>query len=279
MLSKFINGRVIDYLLVTAVLMIFSLAMLSGLPRLRSDTSIRIATALLPPQMGQDGRGREAEIIEMALRAGGVTTPIEYHVLPFTRHWQSFKADTRFQAVTTVPDDLDLDGLRSNVYIRYRNGIIYKLSTFPMGLGASPLETLVAKRVVAFAGASAILPGVRELSDRSAMYLERKDQISHSAMLSSDIVDAVIAEELIFSNYTNELLGNAFNGFARTAAFDPVFCGTPYSMVFRDDKLRDSFNKGLGIIDGNGALKRIEHKYAGGARLHRVNRKIEGCLK
>jgi len=256
---------------------VFCAAMVAGLPRLRGDTSIRIATALLPPQMSEDGRGREAEIITAALRAGGVSTPIEFHVLPFTRHWQTFKSDSRFHAVTTVPADLDLDGLRSEPYVRYQNGIIYRRHRFPSGIGEPPFSALFGRRIVAFAGASAILPQIRSISEKALMYMERGDQLSHSVLYVNGVADAVIADELIFAHYTRELLGAAYQGTAEQTVFDPVFCATPYQMVFRDDRMRDNFNSGLNKIRANGELDAIEQKYAGSTGLSRGTRTAGGC--
>lgn len=275
--NKILGHIWLDYVLGACVLAIFALAILSGLPRLGADTSIRIATALLPPQMDEHGRGREADIIEASLSAAGVRATIEYHVLPFTRHWQVFKSDSRFQAVTTVPQEIDLDGLRSDVYIHYQNGIIYKFSSFPDGLGDAPLETLTAKRVVAFAGAASILPGVRDVSDRSSMYLERQDQRSHSILFANNQVDAVISDQLIFAHYFQQVRAADRSVQWWPAVFDPVFCPTPYRMIFRDEKIRNAFNAGLALIKSNGILAAIEARYSRAETLARVTRTVNGC--
>jgi polar amino acid transport system substrate-binding protein len=277
MLNSNIVRRLLDHALGLVAVLVFAFAMLSGLPRLRSDSSIRIATALLPPQMGSDGLGREADIITAALRAGGVSTPVEFHVMPFTRHWQSFKADSRFHGVTTVPDELDLDGLRSDVYIRYQNGVIYRASAFPRGLGEPALAALAGKRIIAFAGAAAILPGMRVVSENALMYLERKDQLSHSIMFAKGVADAVVADELIFAHYTREYLANDYPSFAAASVFDPVFCPTAYRLVLRDDKLRDAFNIGLTSIRASGVLGKIEEKYAADTGIKKLAPRKDGC--
>lgn len=274
---RFLQRPWLEYLLGAAIGTLFMLGMLGGLPKFRNEGPIRISTALLPPQMKQDGSGREAEIIGAALKAGNIDRPIEFHIHPFTRHWQSFKSDSRYHAVSTVPDDLDLDGPRSAVYIRYQNGVIYRVATFPDGLGASPTDALRKRRIVAFAGAATILPEVRILSSDSTMYLERQDQFSHSVMLANNIVDAVIAEELIFSFYMKSLTATADSRSVGRIAFDPIFCPTRYRMVFRDDKLRDAFNIGFQRIRDNGLLKTLEDRYSEDTELVKVPRRREGC--
>ncbi len=251
----------IDATLAIAAFAIFALAILGGLPRLRNDSSIRIATALLPPQVNENGEGREAEIIIAALRGGGITKPIQFHVMPFTRHWQLFKTDTRYHAVTTVPTELELDGLRSDTYIEYQNGAIYRLDMFPDGLGMDPLQLIQTKRVVAFAGATTILPSMKKVSEVAPVYLERQDQASHSIMFSNKIVDIVIADELIFDYYNRKLPRNNSTLNDELIEFDPIFCPTPYQVIFRDVYLRDAFNRGLQLLRSNGTLRSINRKY------------------
>src|SRR5262249_41531460 len=123
---------------------------------------------------------------------------VEFFVLPFTRHWDAFQRDTRFDAVTMVPaaspsgtdsagtaptPELNFNGFSSGIYIWYENGIVFRAADFPSGLGARPIQALAGKRVVAFAGASAILPGLKENMRRLSLYVERDDQFEHSMML------------------------------------------------------------------------------------------------
>jgi polar amino acid transport system substrate-binding protein len=270
-----LRDMVLDAALALAALAIFSVAILAGLPRLGNDDSIRIATALLPPQMGVDGEGQEAEIIKAALAAGGIAKPIHFHVMPFTRHWKQFNTDTRYHAVTTVPSDLALDGFRSDTYVEYQNGVAYRVDTFPGGLGGAPLAAIAAKRIVAFAGAAAILPPMREVSLRAPLYMERQDQVSHSIMFTEGLVDVVVADELIFDFYTRQVLGERYADYSKRLEFDPIFCPTPYQMLFRDAALRDAFNKGLQVIRANGMLRAINRKYL--AKLSRPARMPPRC--
>jgi len=276
-MTRRIHHRWFDALLATVALTIFCFAIFTGLPRLQSDNSIRFATALLPPQMDENGQGRETDIILAALRAGGIEKTVEFHVMPFTRHWQIFESDNRFDAVTTVPQDIELSGLMTRPYIAYQNGIIFRSSTFPDGLGKAPLETLADKRVVAFAGASTILPGVNKLGETATLYLERADQLSHSIMFADRFVDAVIADELIFTHYTRQLLRDDYSNFLKTSMFAPAFCSTPYRIVFRDHRLRDAFNKGLSRIKANGKVSMINKRYQRAANLTHTTATRQGC--
>jgi polar amino acid transport system substrate-binding protein len=277
--KHFSQGRWFDHLIILGVLVLFGLGLFGGVRKLGGGDAkvIRVVTALLPPQMDAGGKGREADIIIAAMRAGGIDPAIrfEFHVLPFTRHWQAFKADNqraRYDLVTTVPDEIDLGGLLSERYIQYQNGVIYRADRFPAGLGETPGEVLASlsgKRVVAFAGAAVILNGVRRVSEQAFIYRERRAQRSHSVMFANGEADAVIAEELIFAYYTREILGGDYAAFAPKMAFDPVFCPTPYHLVFRQEKYRDAFNAGLKTIRANGTLDAIERRYAAAGAMPR----------
>lgn len=237
---------------------------------------IRIATVLLPPHMDDDGRGREAEIIVAALAGKYAPDAIEFYVLPFSRHWQAFQDESRYDAVTTVPLDLDLRLNPSVPYIEYENGIAYRSSRFPAGLGDVPLEALRASRIVAFAGASGIL----ELEDRVPsfdLYLERKDQYSHSVLFMKDKVDAVIADRLIFDFYNQSVIGSAYPDQLKDLQFDVAFCPTRYKMVFRKAGDREEFDKGITALRRSGALQQIDAAYSKRSRLGIYRTSHKGC--
>lgn len=271
-------SRIGDYLFGIAAGAIFLLALLSGLPRLQNDSSIRIVAPLLPPHVDEVGQGADAEIIVAALRAGGITEPVEFHVLPFTRHWHVYKQDTRFHGVATVPASLELDGSRSASYTSYQNGIIYRKGRFQPFETRDNLKALAGKTVVAFAGAGAILPDVRDLQRTSGAYIERADQMSHTIMFARGVADAVIADELIFGYYARIAATSGIEQHMNEIVFDPLFCATPYFMYFRQERLREAFDRGLTQMQRSGELARIEQRARQGRDLARSGRRSGGCV-
>jgi polar amino acid transport system substrate-binding protein len=243
----------------------------------RQVEPIRIVAGEVPPQMDQSGRGREAEIIRAALRQTYGGRQIEFHVVPFTRHWEAFKNDEKYDGVATVPLKLDLGGFSSGPYIEYQNGIVYRRSDFPQGLGPDPVLTLRGKRVVAFAGAAGILPQVGGGIRNFEYYAEYADQYIHSAMLAQNFVDVVISDRLIFDTYDRKVLGAQYQKTAPTLVFDPAFCPTPYRIVFRTDEMRNAFNHGLSVIRQSGELDRINARYQQGAGISEIARSGAEC--
>ncbi len=272
--------------MILAIFALFSWIMFHDARDRQTNTrTISIVTSLLPPYMDEQGQGREAEIIKAALfkayrNDAGEESSIEnmqsvtvnFNVQPFTRHWMSFLSDPRYDAVTTVPRDLELDPepelrskfYKSDVYVEFQNGIGYRMKALSTRFDDFSIDDLAGLRVVAFAGASRIISQLGTNRDKFPLYLEEPDQKIHSKLLSEGLVDAVVADGAIFFEYNRRLMHSAK---MPDAAFSAVFCPTPYVMVFRSAKLRDDFNKGLKIISENGTLRAIQTKYTPNAPL------------
>lgn len=243
-----------------------------SLPPANHGRTIRIVAGQLPPHMDHSAEGREAEIIRAALRQAYPDRRIEFHVLPFTRHWAAFKSDDRYDAVATTPRQLALTGFQAREYVRYENGVIYRRADFPRGLGSHPIDLLSGRRVVAFAGAAGILPELERATPRFQSYAEYDDQRVHSIMLDERSVDVVIADRLIVDHYNREVGASS-----KELVFDPVFCPTPYHLVFRTDEMRNAFDRGLEAISVSGELERINDKYLASAGIVERPRVRLGC--
>lgn len=249
----------------------------SALTAVSDPQTVRIAAGALPPQMDRRGRGREAAIVRAALAEGGERRPVEFFVTPFTRHWEAFKRDRRIDAVITTPATMSMEGFVSDPYISYDNGIIYRRDQFPRGLTATPLEALKGKRVVAFAGAAGIIPGLVQAIPHFASYAEYQDQYVHSVMLARGYADAVIADRLIVDEYNRRVLEADYASQSAGLVFMPAFCPTIYHVVFRTDAQRNQFNTGLASLRRSGRLDDINAEYAARAKLAEVGPPAEGC--
>lgn len=222
---------------------------------------LRIVGGLLPPMLDEAGRGREADIIGETLARCGHTAA--FTVQPFTRHWQSFAAGGEFDAVATVPEGLALPGHRSAVYIRYQNGVSYLAAR---GLAVADLAGLAGKQVIAFAGARGILPGLEAAIPGFASYTEQADQINQSRLMFAGRIDAVLGDGLIFAEYNAKLRRQ---GQAQPLGFDPgqavvfraIFPDTPYTLAFRDEAMRDAFDRCFAELAAAGRIDAINRSY------------------
>ncbi|MBP2300570.1 substrate-binding periplasmic protein [Azospirillum picis] len=234
----------------------------AALPGLAAPASARPVTVLapeLPPMMAADGTGREASIIAETLAACGHQA--QFKVVPFGRHWIDFRGGAAVDAVTTVPDGMEMPGSRSVAYIRYQNGASVLKSS---GLTVRTLADLAGKRVVTFAGAPDVLPGLRDAIPSFGDFRERADQMVHSNLLFAGRVDAVLADGLIFAEYNRQLQEKAKA--AGGLPFDPgqpvqftaIFPPTPYHLMFRDDALRADFDRCFAGLKTAGRIDAID---------------------
>lgn len=260
-------GQRLFYTLATLILFVFFGFSITKSVSFRSHPTgadiLHIIGPILPPNFDGNGNGREIDILNAALGAarGIETHPPRFHALPFGRHWAQFQRDDRYDAVMTVPLNIELGGYGSSTYISYENGVIYSKARFPQGLGNEPLVALHGKRITTFISASKILPQLGEHVENFALYAEREYQYSHSGMLLSGFVDAVIADRLVTNFYLQLVATRMGKIDVQPFGFIPIFCPTPYKIVFRDENLRRRFDEGLEIIRTNGVLNRINEKY------------------
>lgn len=211
---------------------------------------LRIAVGLVPPYIDEDGDGTEAGRIRRLFSSVAVGREIEFHVHPFSRHWSAFVGDTRFGAVATVPESLrGLRGSRSEAYIVYQNGIGYSCEEFPNGFPDFSPADLAGLDVAGFAGASVILPGLAKAVESFKSYREPRNQRLQALHFLQRRIDIIIADQNILEHYINIVSVENKDEFEwrdpHELCFDPVFPRTDYSMVFRTDADRRSFDAAL----------------------------------
>ena len=232
-----------------------------SMPSSAGAAELRILVPDLPPMFFADGTGREANIITETLASCGDTAVLT--MVPFGRHWQDFTGGRGVDAVSTVPLGMEMTGARSVPYIRYQNGAAVMKSS---GLDIRSLDDLAERRVITFAGASQVLPGLAEAAPRLADLRERADQRVHSTMLFARRVDVVLADGLILAEYNRQLEAQRLAG--ERLSFDPrqevaftaIFPPTPYTLVFRDPAFRDRFDRCFGELQAKGRIAEINRK-------------------
>lgn len=222
--------------------------------------TVTVLAGELPPMMTAEGTGREAAIIRATLEACGHS--VRFRVVPFTRHWKSFEAG-QGDAVATVPAGLPLPGARTGTYIHYQNGVSYLART----RAATSLTDLAGTVVVAFAGASGIVPGLQEAVPRFRRYREVTNQLLQSRLLFVGRTDYVIGDGLIFAEYNRQLRERVVAGDAlgfdpgQPVVFSAIFEPTPYGLVFRDPALAGAFDRCFAALSAQGRVDAINQSF------------------
>jgi len=219
----------------------------------QADT-IEILAGDLPPMFFEDGTGREAELITGAMERCGHS--VRFTIQPFTRHWTSYE-NGEADAVATVPLGMPLKGTSTSAYIEYQNGVSYLAegdNSFPT------LDALSGHSVIAFKGASEILPGFGDVTSSFSDYREVTDQITQSRMLFGKRVDAIVGDGMLFAEYNSQLVNQKdslkFDP-TQPVSFQALFEPSPYAIVFRDAELAAAFDRCFSEMKEDGTVDQI----------------------
>ncbi|WP_282078324.1 transporter substrate-binding domain-containing protein [Epibacterium ulvae] len=233
-------------------------AVLCGGPIVVQAETLTILAGNLPPMVDAHGKGREAEVITTVLERCGHS--VTFKIEPFTRHWKSYAAGEG-DGVATVPMGMELPGGQSGAYIQYQNGVS-SLSARNDNFAA--LENLQGHSVIAFMGASQIIPGLADATSEFSKYQEIADQIGQSRMIFAGRVDAVIGDGMIFAEYNAQLQANSedlrFDPH-QDVSFQAIFAPSDYAMNFRSDAITADFNRCYGDAMADGTLDAINKKW------------------
>ena len=228
-------------------------------PAVATADEITILAGDLPPMFNADGSGREAEIISTVMERCGHT--VSFEIQPFTRHWKTYASGTG-DAVATVPVGMPLGGHQSDVYIQYQNGVSFLTDA---GNTYGDLAALAGHSVIAFMGASDILPGLKDAASSFKSYKEVADQIGQSRMIFGKRVDAVVGDGMIFAEYNRQLReqsGDLMFAPNQGVTFQAIFEPSSYGMNFRDAQLAEDFNRCFAEADAEGAIEAINSAWA-----------------
>jgi len=242
----------------TSLIAALALAVLQ-IPAAASAEELTILAGDLPPMFNSDGSGREAEVITSVMERCGHS--VTFEIQPFTRHWKTY-AKGKGDGVATVPLGMPLDGHQSEAYIQYQNGVSSLAET---GNTYADLSALSGQSVIAFMGASEIIPGLKEAVSSFKSYKEIADQIGQSRMIFGKRVDAVIGDGMIFAEYNRQLraqAGDLMFDPNQDVTFQAVFAPSDYGMNFRSEALTADFNRCYGEAKADGSLDAINKKWA-----------------
>lgn len=219
---------------------------------------VEVLVGDLPPMVNQDGSGREAEIISATLEHCGHTA--KFTIQPFTRHWQSFESG-KGDAVATVPVGMPTGGTQTAPYVAYQNGISFLKSS---GLQVTALGDLDGTRIVAFEGASNIIPGLSGATGGFKSYREMADQETQSKLLYGKRVDGIVGDGMLFAEFARQLQeAGAASGVdaSQPIEFRAIFEPTPYGMSFRDPAIAADFDRCFAELEAEGKIAEINSRW------------------
>lgn len=241
-----------------ACLLIFVFSLVS-FPIFAETAKLLVVSPDLPGAAEQGGQGRDAEIVRQVLKLCGYDS--QFVVQPFGRHIRTYNEKTGYDAVMTVPLQVDLDGASTAAYIWYQNGAYYDVTRVDPIRSVRDLSGL---HLVTFKDGIRLLD-LNNLVPDAASILEIADQRVHSKLLFLKRVDVILADGLIVAEVNRRLLDNddtsRKSAVGSSLRFSPIFPPSPYKMVFRNEALAKDFDKCFeGATEGH-LIHDINQKY------------------
>lgn len=233
-----------------AILSVIALPVIAGLPPLRVAISVDI-----PPYV-IDGAtsGLEVEILERALPGYQLSfVQMSYNQL------STILASDGVEVAAGIGGESSLPIALSDDFVRFANFAISKRAE---GLKVDDVSDLAGKRVTTWGGAYRVLgegfeamfaPGGPYHAD----YVEFADQREQVADFWGSRGSVVVIDRAIFTYFTHQL-GHEATAAEMHAVFAPV---TPYKVGFKDEAVRDAFNRGLASLCADGSYLALLEKY------------------
>ncbi|MCD6034693.1 MAG: ABC-type amino acid transport/signal transduction system [Rickettsiales bacterium] len=209
----------------------------------------------VPPYIIQrENRGIEFDIIRESLAYSGHTVKPLY--IPFDSITNVF-VDTNADAAATVEEKIGIDGFYSDHVISYQNyAITLKKNHFTI----NSLDDLKDKSVSAFQSATRYMgTAFAEMAKTNPRYREKRDQLTHVKLLLNGQVDVVVTDKNIFQYFANQL-GNTVD-ISQPVTYHTIFPPNDYKVIFREQSLRDDFNKGLRHLKESGRYQQFFDAY------------------
>jgi polar amino acid transport system substrate-binding protein len=224
----------------------------------RADEVVVAIGLSLPPYMIADElRGIEFDIIKRALALEGHTLSPRW--MPLARVPRDLEAGA-VDAATPMTEASGIKAWYSQPHITYRN---YAITLAGRNLKVDGVEDLADKSVIAFQNARQFLGSAYAAAvARNPRYREETRQQLQPLMLFHGRTDVVVADRNIFAWFadTTEVKDKADT--SQALRFHPLFAPTDYSVAFRDEALRDSFDRGLKRLRDSGEYGKIVESYS-----------------
>ncbi|MBF0325272.1 substrate-binding periplasmic protein [Magnetospirillum moscoviense] len=219
---------------------------------------VRVAVGLfLPPYViADEWRGMEYDIVRRALELEGHT------IVPQPTYLARVAKDLEHGAVDAAMPVQVRAGAKefySEPHIQYQNFAITLRSS---NLELRKIGDLAGRSVVAFQEASRYLgPEFEAMAKANPNYREEAKQVVQPILLFHGRTEVVVADRYIFNWFAASPEVRQKVDVTQPLRFHPLFPPTDYRVAFRDEGLRDAFNRGLKRLRDSGEYQRIMDNY------------------
>lgn len=245
------------FIALIAVLLVSLGALSPGVGR-AAEVTMAVGRSLPPYIIVDEWRGLEYDIVREALALEGhIMKPRFMAIARVIKELDSGLVD----AAMTMPRSSGAKAFYSDSHVTYRN---YAITLAKYNHTIKRPEDLAGKSVIAFQKASMILgPAFKAAVENNPRYREEVKQVVQPTLLFLDRVDVVVSERSIFGWFANEDEVKSKVDTTQAVRFHPIFPPTDYYVAFRDEAMRDSFNRGLKKLRASGMYGKIIERYSG----------------
>jgi polar amino acid transport system substrate-binding protein len=224
-----------------------------------ADVVVAMGQSLPPYIMPDEWRGIEFDIIRRALELEGHTLTGRW--VPFARVSRDLETG-KVDAAAPLVETSDIKAFYSRrSHISYRNCAITLASR---NLSIDRPEDLADKSVLAFQNARTIMgPKFEAAIADNPRYREEANQVLQPTLLFLGRVDAVVADRQIFAWFAGRPDVKAKVDTTQMVRFHCPFPPTEQHVAFRDQAIRDAFDRGLQRLRDSGEYARITASYSG----------------
>jgi len=210
----------------------------------------------LPPYViPEGGMGMEMDIVRQALKEEG------YTVEPVFLRQENIKdelAKNPVDGISPCNEDAGMENMHySASHISYHNAA---MTTKNAKFKIKSVADLSDKKVYAFQNAKLYLgPDFKHAVENNKDYSEIPLRGRHMSMAMNEKDAVIVMDKNIFNYYlaAHIALANAKNNFLVNNIFQP----TQFKVAFKDEAVRDAFNRGLEKIRKDGRYQRIVEQY------------------
>ena len=210
-----------------------------------------------PPYINSSKRsGMEYEIVEEALKNAG------FQLFPVFVNFGDVPeqlVEKNVDAAMAMKESSGVEAFYSDEYITYHN---FPITLESSGITINKVGDLEGKTISAFPNAELYLgPEFKKIARDDPGYSEVALQYKQNIDLYSGVVDVVIADINVFKwNNLHPRVTESVD-VEKEVVYHRIFKPSHYSVAFRDEQIRDAFNKALAEMKSSGRYKEIVDKY------------------
>jgi len=237
-----------------ALILCFILIVVFSTAASAKNLKLAVGLALPPYFIAESKTGMEYEIISATLKRSGHRVSMTF--VPFSRV-KGVMMEKRVDCASPINPNSGVKAFYTDSHISYQNAAI---SLSESKLKIKTINDLSNKSIVGFQDAKKYLgPEFKSMADKNRRYIEKYNQKMQTKYLYNRRAQVLVMDVKIFKYFKKRVIG--ISNTTLPVVFHELFPKTPYSVAFRDESMKDIFNKGLREIKANGTYDKIISSY------------------